>query len=267
MSSSLAVIEIGLAPDFHLGPVTVAWHGLTIVIGIAVGGLLAGRWCRERGLPTEPLFDIAALLTLGAVVGSRLFYLAERDPASLLDPGSLFATRGFTFDGGLILAGLLLVVYLRRSQKTVLYLDAVAAGLPLGLALGRVGDVINGEHFGPRSDSLLAVRNSHPEALTPNGAFAYENGGLYEVLLAAVVFSVVWPQRHRFKTPGILAWTVFGTYSAGRFLVFFLRSDSPVLALGLDNGQWTSIVLVVVSVGGVLLTRRYASRRPLLTPT
>jgi prolipoprotein diacylglyceryltransferase len=63
--------------------------------------------------------------------------------------GPLFGTRGFTFDGGVILAAALIVGYVWRERLSGLYLDAVAVGLPLGVAIGRIGDVINGEHYGP----------------------------------------------------------------------------------------------------------------------
>jgi prolipoprotein diacylglyceryltransferase len=48
------------------------------------------------------------------------------------------------------------------------YLDAIAAGLPLDLAVGRIGDVINGEHYGTATDYFLDVRNTHADALTPS---------------------------------------------------------------------------------------------------
>jgi hypothetical protein len=37
---------------------------------------------------------------------------------------------------------------------------------------------------------------------TPNPHFAYQNGGLYEVLLAALIFAIVWPLRHRLRRTG-----------------------------------------------------------------
>ncbi len=103
-------------------------------------------------------------------------------PGALVVPDRLISSRGFTFDGGLILAAILVAVYVHRRRLGGLYLDAAAAGLPLGVAIGRIGDVSNGEHYGERSTFFLAVRNSHPHALTPNPAFVYHNGGLYEVL-------------------------------------------------------------------------------------
>jgi phosphatidylglycerol---prolipoprotein diacylglyceryl transferase len=250
----LAVITIGTDPKIHLGPVTIAWHGLTIAIGILVGGFAAARYLHERELDVEPLYPIGFLLVIGAIVGGRLFYLAEHG-------GPVFGTTGFTFDGGVILAAVLIAAYVWRERLGAVYLDAVAAGLPLGVAVGRIGDVINGEHYGPQSDFVLAVRNSNPDALTPNPHLAYHNGGLYEVLFGAAIFAIVWPLRHRIRTTGMLVWLVLGLFALGRFFEFFYRSDSPELALGLNNAQWTSIVLLPLCVVGAFITARHA-RRP-----
>ncbi len=244
-----AVITIGIDPNIHLGPITLAWHGVTIAIGVAIGALVAGRLARARGLESDPLYAIAGLLVLGGIVGGRLFYVLEHG-------GALLGTRGFTFDGGMILAAILVAGYVWRSGLSGAYLDVVAVGLPLGVAIGRIGDVINGEHYGPQSNFFLAVRNSHPDALTPNPALAYQNGGLYEVLLGLAVFVVMWSVRNRARHPGDLAWLVLGLLAFGRFFEFFARSDSPGLALGLDNAQWTSIALLVVVVAGRLSANR-----------
>jgi phosphatidylglycerol:prolipoprotein diacylglycerol transferase len=240
------VITIGIDPEIDLGPVTIAWHGLTIAIGIAIGGLVAARYLRERKLDSEPLYAIGALVALGGIVGGRLFYVLEHG-------GPLFGTRGFTFDGGFILAAVLVVAYAWRRRLAARYLDAVAVGLALGVAVGRIGDVINGEHYGPRSDFFLAVRNSHPDSLTPDPQLAYHSGGLYEVLLASLIFAIAWPLRHRLR-PGELTWLVVALFSLGRFFEFFGRSDSPELALGLNNAQWTSLSLLVIALAGWWLT-------------
>ena len=248
-----AVITIGIDPEIKLGPLTFTWHGLTIAIGIAIGALAALRWLRERGLAPDPLYPLTGLIAIGGVVGGRVFYLAEHG-------GPLFGTTGFTFDGGVVLAALLLGAYVWRTRIPVSYLDAVAAGLPLGVAVGRIGDVVNGEHYGPASDFFLAVRNSNPHALTPDPSIAYQNGGLYEVLLGLVIFAIAWPLRHRLPRRGDLVWLVLALFAGGRFAEFFVRSDSPQLALGLNNAQWTSVVLLLLSAIGWQLTRLRATR-------
>lgn len=254
-----AVITIGINPDIHLGPITLAWHGLTIALGIAIGGAVGGRWAQRRGLDTDPLYNIVLLAGAGGLVGGRIFYVIEHG-------GPLLGTRGFTFDGGLILAGVLIAGYVWRTRLDLRYLDAAALGLPIGVAIGRLGDVINGEHYGARSDFFLAVRNSHPEALTPDSRFAYENGGLYEVLLAIIVGIVLWSLRNRARHPADLAWLVLALFSFGRFFEFFLRDDSPDLVLGLNNAQVTSVVLLIVAVVGRTVAVRRSGRATTAAP-
>ncbi len=244
------IIEIGIDPNIHLGPVTLAWHGLTIAVGILIGGVLGTRWVRAQGLDPDVITTLGLLLTVGGIVGGRLFYVLEHG-------GPVLGTRGFTFDGGFIGAGLLLVAYARRTHLEARYLDAVALGLPLGVAIGRIGDIINGEHYGAQSTSFLAVRNSHPDALTPDPALAFQNGGLYEVLLALAVLAAMWPLRNRLPAHGDLAWLVLALFAIGRFFEFFLRSDSPNLALGLSNAQWTSVGLLAVAVVGRTAAHRF----------
>ena len=208
---------------------------------------------------------MGVILTAGALVGGRAFYLAEH--GRLDHPGAWFSATGFTFYGGFIAAALGIVYYVRRERLSPSYLDAIAAGLPLGIAVGRIGDVINGEHYGPATDFFLGVRNTHPDALTPSPELAYHSGGLYEVLLATIVFVIAWPLRERLeRRPLALMWLVVALLAVGRFFEFFLRSDSADLALGLEIAQWTSLVLVAVAAAGAWLSvgggRAIGRRRP-----
>jgi phosphatidylglycerol:prolipoprotein diacylglycerol transferase len=235
----------------------VAWHGLTIAIGIVVGGLAVAQDARRRGLEPERVYAIGMIVVLGALVGGRAFYLLEH--GRLDDPGAWFGTVGFTFYGGFIAAALGIAYYVRRARLSASYFDAIAAGLPLGLTVGRIGDVINGEHYGPATNFFLGVRNTHPDALTPSPEIAYHTGGLYEVLIGAIVFAIVWPLRTRLQRPLALMWLMLALLATGRFLEFFLRSDSADLAFGLEIAQWTSLALLAVVAAGAWLT---LARRP-----
>ena len=151
MPGVLSTITIGIDPTIEIGPLTLAWHGITIALGILIGGVVAGFEARRRGLDREPLYAIGMILVAGALVGGRLYYLAEHD--GLFDTGEWFGSRGYTFYGGFIAAALGIAFYVWRKRLSVEYLDAVAFGLPLGIAIGRIGDVINGEHYGPPTTS------------------------------------------------------------------------------------------------------------------
>src|SRR6266571_3694816 len=124
---SLATITINVDPSFHLGPVTVAWHGLMIAVGIVVGGWLAMRYAEELGLSRDTVFNLIAILALAGIVGSRLLYLILHDAGALLHPDQWLGTRGFAFYGALILGPAAVALYLWRSRLSPRYLDALAA--------------------------------------------------------------------------------------------------------------------------------------------
>jgi phosphatidylglycerol---prolipoprotein diacylglyceryl transferase len=243
-----AIIKIGIDPFIHLGPVTIAWHGLTIALGILAGGLVGSHEAKQRRMDPEPLLAMGMIVVVAALVGGKLYYVMEHG-------SGLLSTRGFTFYGGFIAAALGLAFYVRRNRLPVAYLDVIAVALPLGLAVGRIGDIINGEHFGPQTHFLLGVQNTHPDADVPRHDVAYHSGGLYEVLIGAVVFAIVWPLRKRLRRPTAMVWTVIALLAAGRFIEFFARSDSKTLALGLETAQWTSLLLIVIAAVGAWFTR------------
>jgi len=252
----VAVITIEINPEISLGPLAITWHGLMIAVGIVAGGWLATVYARERGLEREPIVELIVIAAVAGIVGARVFYLAEH--GDLLRPGEWLGTLGFSIYGAVILGPAAAAVYMRRRGLGMRYLDALAAGFPLGLLVGRVGDLINGEHYGPASELPWAVRNAHPDASTPNPELAYHSGGLYEMALGLAMLAVIWPLRGRFRHPGVLFWTVIALYAVGRFAMFFYRSDSDEVALGLNGAQWTSLVLLALAVLALVLTSRRA---------
>lgn len=252
MPGVLSTITIGIDPTIEIGPLTLAWHGITIALGILIGGVVAGFEARRRGLDREPLYAIGMILVAGAIVGGRLYYLAEHD--ALFDTGDWFGSRGYTFYGGFIGTALGIGFYVWRKRLSVEYLDAVAFGLPLGVAIGRIGDVINGEHYGPATNFFLGVRNTNRDADVPSPDVAYHSGGLYEVLIGATVFAIVLILRKRLSRPTAMTWLVITLLAAGRFIEFFVRSDSDQVALGLEVAQWTSLGLLLVAGLGAWLT-------------
>lgn len=252
MPGVLSTITIGIDPTIEIGPLTLAWHGITIAVGILIGGVVAGFEARRRGLDREPLYAIGTILVAGALIGGRVYYLAEHD--GLFDTGDWFGSRGYTFYGGFIAAALGIGFYVWRKRLSVEYLDSVAFGLPLGIAIGRIGDVINGEHYGPATSFFLGVRNTNPGADVPSPDVAYHSGGLYEVLIGATVFAMVLLLRKRLTRPTAMTWLVIALLAAGRFVEFFVRSDSDKVALGLEVAQWTSLGLLAVAGLGAWLT-------------
>jgi prolipoprotein diacylglyceryltransferase len=74
--------------------------------------------------------------------------------------------------------------------------------------------------------------------------------------LGLAMLAVIWPLRNRFRRPGLLFWTVIALYAVGRFAMFFYRSDSDEVAVGLNGAQWTSLALLAIAALALWLTGR-----------
>jgi hypothetical protein len=77
VSAVPSVIRIGIDPTIEIGPITVAWHGLMIAVGIVVGGLAAAHDAQRRGLEPEPHFDKPGATSLDGPALSTAFRLYE----------------------------------------------------------------------------------------------------------------------------------------------------------------------------------------------
>lgn len=250
ISRTLAAITIGIPPDFELGPLTLTWHGLMTALGLVVGTWVALRFADRRGLDSDRIVEVALVTALAGMLGARIFYLLLNDAGALLRPGDWLGDGGFAIFGGVFLATIAAGGLIAWRSLSWRYLDALAIGFPLGLAVGRVGDLINGEHYGPPSDRPWAVIHADPDASVPSNEIAYHDGGLYEIVLGLAIFFVILPLRDRFATPTMVFWLTLALYGAGRFVMFFYRSDSDPLAVGLNSAQWVSVLLMAAAALG-----------------
>ena len=253
---AIATITIDIPPTFHVGPLELAWHGVMIAVGLLCGAWLALRFAKEIGLERDPLLNLVGILVFGGIIGSRLLFLILDEPSALLDPTRWLGNYGFAFFGALILAPLAAALYIRRAHLSLRYLDALAAGFPLGMAVGRIGDVISGEHFGPPTTLPWGFRYLNPDAEVPGSQLAYHQGGFYEIVLALAMLAVLWPLRHRFRRSLTLFWTTIAFYSAGRFVMFYYRDDTTKFIPGINTAQAISLGLLGLSVLGLWLAKR-----------
>lgn len=260
---SAATLTIGIDPTIELGPLSVAWHGLMIAVGLIVGGWVGTRYGAERGLDRDRMLNLIVLIVIAAMIGARVLFLIQND--DLFRPEEWFGTQGFSFYGAMIFGAAAGLAYLWRTGSSLRYLDALGLAFPFAMAVGRIGDLINGEHFGPESDLPWAIRYSHPDSLTPSQDIAYHPGGLYEIVLSAVIAALIWPLRDRFRRPGMLLATVFALYAVGRFVMFFWRDDTNDAFAGLKVAHLESIGLFVLAALAaaaiVWWQRRSAERR------
>jgi len=154
--------------------------------------------------------------------------------------------------------------------------DAAAPGIGLGMAIGRIGDIINGEHHAtPCGAPGICVTYDHPDSLGQGPAFAPGDGRYapgpvhlavgYELLwdVAGVALALVLRRRLSGRPPeGRIFWVWLAFQSLGRFLISFLRIDKVDL-FGLYQAQLVSLVLIALAIPIlVTLFRTSGTARP-----
>lgn len=267
------MIELPFDPNIHLGPLAVSWHGIFTAVGIFFGVALAVRIVRSR-VSEDDAYAIATWGVVGGIIGARLLHVLDRFDYYSREPLQILAiwTGGIAVWGAVIggaIAGYL--VALRRHVPIGWTADAAVSGLGLGLALGRIGDIINGEHHATECvpPAGICVGYTHPETLGQPGPVhlpvAYEM-----VYLLLAVALALWLFRRRDASPdgsgirralplGAIFWGWTFFYGLGRLAISSLRIADPTSLLGLRQDQLVGLAAMLVAVA--MLIYLYTRRR------
>lgn len=267
-----AAIPSPPADRFHLGPLVVHYYGLAYVVGIVAAVLITRRRWEARGGHRD-LVDEAALWGVPAgIVGGRLYFLVtswSEVPRHWWGPLAVW-------DGGLgiwggIAGGVLggIVLLRRRGVDVRLFLDAVAPGLLVAQAIGRVGNYFNQELFGgPTSLPWgLEIDPAHRPAPYARAA-TFHPTFLYELLLdLALAAALAWLGRRRaIRPPGLFALYVAG-YSLARVGEELLRVDPAHHVLGMRLNFWVAGALTLAGLAWFVASqRRGAGYSPAMPP-
>ncbi|TMC90205.1 MAG: prolipoprotein diacylglyceryl transferase [Chloroflexi bacterium] len=255
-------ITIDLEPNiFQIGPFLVTWHGVFAVLGIIAAARL-GLWLLSKdGVDTSHGYDGVAWMVVLGLIGARLLYVWENFQ---LFSGQLLRIFALT-EGGISqwggLFGAIVGAYVWARRVAISYwkiIDAGGAGAMIGLAVGRIGDVINGEHHGTPTNLPWGVEYVNPDTLGQPGQVVHPEVA-YEMILTLVLLALILPFHQRLKArlpDGVVGLTYLGLYAAGRFFLSFFRTD-PSVIFGLRQAQLASLLMVVVAVVAIpLLLRR-----------
>jgi phosphatidylglycerol:prolipoprotein diacylglycerol transferase len=259
------MIQIPFDPEIHFGPFGLAWHGVFTAVGIFFGVWLPIRLVRGR-VSEEAAWSVATWGVVGGIVGARLLHVADRWDfySEHLDQILYIWTGGIAVWGaaiGGVLGGLIAAI--RRGDVPIgATADAAASGLSLGFAVGRIGDIINGEHHAIACDAGpgICVGYTHPLTLGQPGpvhlVVAYDM--FWDLLGVALVLFLLRTQLAR-PPQGRIFWVWVLWYAIGRFALGFLRIGDPTPIAGLRQDQLVSVVAALVAIpafalihGGIL---------------
>lgn len=281
MNIPLMSIRIGIDPDmFEIGNFVLTWHGFLTFIAVALAVFLIGRWSRKEGLNVDAVYSVAVWAIIGGIVGSRVVHVIDlwtkiyqHDPVKIVEIWSGgIAIFGALLGGFLFGAGYILIrnsdQFLKWWNKIFSWAKLEKAPLPsvghladisapamlIAMFVGRIGDIINGEHVAKLTDLPWGFVYSHPES--PSNAvhgFASSHPAIaYEMLLDMVVLAIIWPLRNRLRPYGMVFALYLGIYSFGRFFISFLRTGPPPMdqewAIGLNEAQFISIIVLAITV-------------------
>lgn len=254
------MITLPFDPNIHLGPLTLAWHGIFTAVGIFFGVALPVRLLRGRASEDDVYF-VATWGVVGGIIGARLVHVAECWTVCGVDlaPGYAFHpelipqlwTGGISIMGAVIggVASGYLAALWRGGVPIGGGADAAATGIGLGMAIGRIGDVINGEHHARACEAPgICVGYDHPDTLGQPGPVHLAVG--YELLwdLAGVGLALLLRRPLSGRVPeGRIFWIWLAFASVGRFLISFLRVDQPGL-FGLYQAQLISVIFVAIAI-------------------
>lgn len=253
--TELLTINIGIDPNVgEVFGLLITWHGVFTALGIVAGVWLAVGIASSRrvGIDIDTAYTLGMIVVAAGIIGARALYVIERygDSSSLDSVGEIFKLNegGISIYGAIIGGALAGWGYgLWKRLRCAAGADAAAFGMLIGLAIGRVGDIVNGEHFAKPSDLPWAVTYSHPnspgffrEAMHP--AVGYEMIG--DLVILGLI-ALAW--RFRPKS-GVIFCSAFLLYAVMRFFVSFLRIDSKEPLLDLSTPQLVSLLVIAVSV-------------------
>lgn len=260
--------------------------------GLILGAFFAGlKWYEKnkrkqktpeqrkvRIWPSDRVGDITIIAAVSGFIGAKIFDNLENWDRFVKDPlGNLFSAGGFTFYGGLIVASLTLWYYFKKKNISFIKMaDASAPSLMLAYCIGRMGCQVAGDGdwgkqnpfgkpFSWMPDWLWAYdypHNVNKEGIPIPGCtwgdycthlpMTVYPTPLYEIMMAAIIFIILWSVRKKVKIVGRLFAIYLVLNGIERFLIEQIRVNTKYHFFGIEPTQAEIIALLLI-VGGIFL--------------
>ncbi|OBJ35093.1 prolipoprotein diacylglyceryl transferase [Mycobacterium colombiense] len=254
---------------WHLGPVPIRAYALFIIAGIVAALLIGDRRWEARGGERGVIYDIALWTVPFGLIGGRLYHLAT-DWRTYWGPGGAgLGAAVRIWDGGLgiwgavALGGVGAWIGCRRHGIPLpAFADALAPGIILAQAIGRLGNYFNQELYGRettlpwglevfyrRDPSGYIDPHSLDGVSTGQIAFVVQPTFLYELIWNVLIFvALIYADRRFTLGHGRLFALYVAGYCVGRFCVELLRDDTATHIAGIRINSFTSTFVFIGAV-------------------
>lgn len=278
-----------ISPTFSIGPLNIHLYGIIIVIGAVIAAYVASIEAKRKGENPEHAWNILTWALIGGILGARLYHVLSSPQGNTMGFEYYFITNPFEtvrlfglsvpfptalmiWKGGLgifgALAGGILAVAIYTHIKHLSFmrwLDFLAPGVILAQAIGRWGNFINQELYGPPTTLPWGIQIDAQHRLPvyadltqfPVETTTFHPVFLYESLWNFGAFVVLMVVARRFEdrlVDGDIMSLYFILYGVGRFLVESLRPDAWLMG-GIPTAQLVSIGLILLGIAIMVIQR------------
>ena len=256
------------------GRFDIAFYGIIIGIGIAMGYIVASFQATRTGQDKELYLDFAMYAVIISIIGARIYYVVFSWNDYKDDLVQIFNLRagGLAIYGGVIGGVATAFVYSKiKKIRFTLLADTACAGLITGQIIGRWGNFFNREAFGDYTNNIFAMRLStydvNQNAITRKMLEMAEEGGyvgfvqvhptfLYESVWNLFILIIILIYTKHKKFEGELFLIYMGGYGLGRAFIEGLRTDQLTIGnTGIAVSQVLAFSLFLISTGIILYNR------------
>ena len=267
------MIEIDIGPDLlSLGTFVLSWHGFFSFVAVGSAVYLVGRWAPMRGIDPDTIYSVAIWAIIGGVVGARLVHVVDQWDFYQDNPGRIIAI----WEGGIGLWGGILGGFIGGTAYSLIakhpvgvIADLTAPALLFVQTIGRLGDIVNGEHCAKAADFFLGFEWTNPETNASQcdngitGSPAAHPVIAYEMVWNMMALFIVWRLRGRLRPDGMLFTLYLALYAVGRFAISFAREDD-VWAAGMQEAHYIAMVVLAITVPLLAFRARLMSKEEAL---
>ena len=251
---------------FDLGPFRIHAYALCILAGIIAATIMTSRRLSKRGAEPGIVLDIILWAVPLGIIGARIYHVLTHPGDYFYDGADLWRTL-YIWEGGNAIFGSLLgggVGAFIGCRMTGIrfwsFVDAVAPGMLVAQAMGRLGNWFNHELFGlpttlPWGLEIASDNPAFPVGL-PAGTLFHPTF-LYEMIWNLIGVAVILFLERKLN----LRWgKAFGVYliwyGVGRSFFESIRVDPSEIFLGIRTNVWASFAAILVGLLIIIIQRR-----------
>ncbi|MFN2483662.1 MAG: prolipoprotein diacylglyceryl transferase [Candidatus Limnocylindria bacterium] len=246
----------------RLGPIQIHWYGIAIATAALAGALLASAEARRRGENPDHAWGLLLWTLVFGIAGARLYHVIHMWSyySQHFDLIPQIWRGGLGIPGAIAAGAVTVWVYARVNRISPLrWLDIAAPAMLLAQAIGRFGNFVNQELYGPPTTLPWGIPiDAAHQILYPNAAPGTRFHPLfaYEALLNLIGMALILYVGRRFARrlyDGDIVLLYFVWYGAVRSGLEWMRTDNWFIG-PLPAAVWLG-VLAMIGAAALLVLR------------